>query len=131
MRVPRPMLPALLAVLLLVPSLALAQVLFKDGEPYMTVTDASQAKLVGGPKKGAPRLAVGDKVFVHGVADGWATVELEDPQVFPINAHRYRLPFSALASQPGKTFLDRPAWAPTPGDPALAERDVVAYEDEP
>ena len=129
MRVPRPMLPALLAVLLLVPSLALAQVLFQDGEPYMTVTDASQAKLVGGPKKGAPHLAAGNKVFVHAVADGWATVELDDPQVLPINAHRYRLPFAALASQPGKTFMERPAWAPAPGDPALAARDVVAYED--
>ena len=131
MPVPRPMLPALLAVLLLVPSLALAQVLFKDGEPYMTVTDASQAKLVGGPKKGAPVLAAGNKVFVHEVADGWATVELEDPQTLPINAHRYRLPFSALASQPGKTFMERPAWAPAPGDPALAARDVVGYEDYP
>jgi hypothetical protein len=125
------MLPALLAVWLLAPSLALAQVLFKDGEPYMTVTDASQASLVGGPKKGAPPLAVGNKVFVHTVADGWATVELEDPQVVLANAHRYRLPFSALASQPGKTFMERPAWAPAPGDPALADRDVVGYEDYP
>jgi Tol biopolymer transport system component len=125
------MLPALLAVLFLVPSLALAQVLFKDGEPYMTVTDASQAKLAGGPKKGAPQLAVGNKVFLHSVTDGWATVELEDPQVFPVNAHRYRLPFAALASQPGKTFMERPAWAPAPGDPALAARDVVGYEDGP
>lgn len=131
MPVPRPMLPALLAVLLLVPSLALAQVLFKDGEPYMTVTDASQATLAGGPKKGAPRLAVGNKVFLHSVADGWATVELEDPQVVLNNAHRYRLPFSALASQPGKTFMERPAWAPASGDPALADRDVVGYEDGP
>jgi len=131
MPVPRPMLPALLAVLLLVPSLALAQVLFKDGEPYMTVTDASQAKLVGGPKKSAPVLAAGNKVFVHEVADGWAVVELDDPQTLPVNAHRYRLPFSALASQPGKTFMERPAWVPAPGDPALAARDVVGYQDGP
>jgi hypothetical protein len=126
------MLPALLAAaLLLVPSLALAQILFNAGEAYMTVTDTGQAKLVGGLKKGAPPLAVGDKVFLHAVADGWATVERDAPVDLPINAHRYRLPFAALASQPGKTFLDRPAWAPSPGDPALAERDVVAYEDYP
>ncbi|HML56228.1 MAG TPA: biopolymer transporter Tol [Solidesulfovibrio magneticus] len=131
MPVPRPMLPALLAALLLVPSLGLAQVLFQYGEPYMTVTDPGQASLVAGPKKGAPTLAVGNKVFVLSVADGWATVELDEPDALPASAHRYRLPFAALAGQPGKTFTERPAWAPAPGDPALAERDVVAYEDEP
>ena len=106
-----------------------AQILFNYGDPSMIVQDAGQAKLVGGPKKGAPTLAVGDKVFLHSVADGWATVELDEPEGLPINAHRYRLPLTALAGQPGKTFMERPVWAPAPGDAALAARDVVAYED--
>ena len=130
MPVPRPMLPALLAVLLLVPSLGLAQMLFQYGEPYMTVTDPGQATLVGGPKKGAPLLAAGSKVFVLSVAGGWATVELDEPDALPAGTHRYRLPFAALAGQPGKTFMERPAWAPAPGDPALADRDVAGYEDD-
>lgn len=130
MPVPRWMLPALLAALLLVPSLGLPQVLFQYGEPYMAVTDPGQASLVAGPKKGAPTLAAGSKVFVLSVADGWATVELDEPDALPASTHRYRLPFAALAGQPGKTFTERPAWAPAPGDPALAERDVVGYEDD-
>lgn len=130
MPVPRSMVAALLAALLLGPSLGLAQGLFRYGDPCMTVTDPGQATLVAGPKKGAPTLAAGDKVFVHSVAAGWATVELDESDAMPASAHRYRLPFAALASQPGKTFPSRPAWAPAPGDPALAERDVAAYEDD-
>ena len=122
----------LLAGLLLMPADGLAQILFKDGEPFMTVLDAGQAVLVGGSKKGARPLAVGDTVRLHEVRDGWATVEPDAPEALPINARRYRLPLTALASQPGKTYYaERPDWAPAPGDTALAARDVLAYEDEP
>ncbi|OLN26933.1 hypothetical protein DVDV_2392 [Desulfovibrio sp. DV] len=122
----------LLAGLLLVPTgNGWAQILFQYGEPVMTVRDAGQAKLVGGPQKGAPPLAIGDKVFLHEVHDGWATVEPAAPEALPISARRYRLPLTALASQPGKTYAERPDWAPAPGDATLAARDVLAYEDSP
>jgi hypothetical protein len=121
----------LLAVLLLVPSLALAQVLHVNGDPYMTVTDAAQARLADGQKQRAPALVIGDPVFVLEVKNGWATVARPDSRQPNFPGRLYRLPLAALAAQPGKTQARRPAWAPAPGDPALAERDVVAFEDEP
>ena len=130
MPVPRSMLSALLAALLLAPSLGLAQSLCVNGDPYRTVTDAAQARLADGRKQPAPALAVGDAGFVLEVKDGWATVARPDVRQPHFPGRLYRLPLAALAEQPGKTQARRPAWAPTPGDPALAERDVVAYEDE-
>ncbi|BAH76617.1 TolB family protein [Solidesulfovibrio magneticus] len=131
MTVPPSMCAALLAALLLVPTLGPAQSLHVNGDPYMTVTDAAQARLADGRKQRAPALAVGDSVFVLEVKDGWATVARPDPRQPNFPGRLYRLPLAALAAQPGKTQAHRPAWAPAPGDPALAERDIVAYEDEP
>jgi len=131
MALPRSIGAALLAVLLLVPSLALGQSLHVNGDPYMTVTDAAQASLADGRKQRAAALAVGDKVFLLEVKDGWATVARPDPRQPAFPDRLYRLPLAALAEQPGKTHGRRPAWAPAPGDPSLAGRDVVAYEDEP
>ncbi|QAZ66910.1 TolB family protein [Solidesulfovibrio carbinolicus] len=131
MTVPRSMCAALLAALLLVPALGLTQSLHVNGDPYMTVTDAAQARLADGRKQRAPALAVGDPVFVLEVKDGWATVARPDPRQPNFPGRLYRLPLAALAAQPGKTQAHRPTWAPAPGDPALAERDIVAYEDEP
>ncbi len=131
MPVPRSMAAVLLAAWLIAPSVGLAQSLCVNGDPYMTVTDAAQARLADGRKQPAPALAVGDAVFLLEVKDGWATVARPDTRQPNFPGRLYRLPLAALAERPGKTQARRPAWAPAPGDPALAERDVVAYEDEP
>ncbi|KHK00498.1 TolB family protein [Desulfovibrio sp. TomC] len=109
---------------------ASAQIHFQNGEPYMTVRDPGQAVPVGGPKKGARPLAGGNKVYLHSVADGWATVELDEPEGISSNVRRYRLPLTALSGQPGKTFADKPAWLPSPAEATAVARDVAAYEDD-
>ena len=122
---------ALLAVLaMLLPDLAQGQILTKDGDPVVTVTDPTQAVPEGKTRARAPALAAGRQVRMLEEKDGIVLVcaEAPGPGAGIFDEYRYRLPLTAVAFLPGKTHRDRPAWLPPPGPAEAARRDVVAYE---
>ena len=128
---PRSFHAALLAVLaVLLPVLAHGQILTKDGDPVVTVTDAAKALPEGKTRATAPALAIGQQVRVLEEKDGMALVSADAPGAGAgmFGEFRYRLPLAAVAFLPGKTHRDRPAWLPAPGPAETARRDVLAYE---
>lgn len=118
-------------VLLCLPVLAWGQVLTKDGDPVMAVTDPAKAAPTGKTKAKAPPLSAGQQVLLLEAKDGQGLVSVASPEVGAgmFGDFLYHLPLAAMHNLPGKTHLDRPTWLPTPAPTAMADRDVLAYED--
>lgn len=115
-------------LLLCLPVLAFGQVLTKDGDPVMSVTDPAKATPTGKNKGKTPPLAAGRQVRLVDTKDGLATVSVNNPKASGMaNDYSYRLPMAALQYLPGKTHMDRPAWLPAPAPAGVEARDVVAY----
>lgn len=117
-------------LLLCLPALSPAQVLTEYGDPVMTVTDPAKAVATGATKAKAPPLTAGQRVSLLEARDGQGLVSVPspEPQVGVFSDFLYHVPMAALASLPGKTHLDPPAWLPAPAPAAAVNRDVVAFE---
>ncbi|MEA4857104.1 hypothetical protein [Solidesulfovibrio sp.] len=116
-------------LLLCLPALSPAQVLTEYGDPVMTVTDPAKAVATGATKAKAPPLTAGQRVSLLEARDGQGLVSVPspEPQVGVFSDFLYHVPMAALASLPGKTHLDPPAWLPGPAPAAAVTRDVVAF----
>ena len=120
--------PVVLVVALVLPILAFGQVLTRDGDPVMSVTDPAKATPTGRQKGKTPPLAAGQQVLLVAAKDGMATVSVDNPKATGMfDEYYYQLPMTALRSLPGKTKLERPAWLPSPAPAGTEARDVVAY----
>lgn len=106
-----------------------AQELTAAGDPLLTVRDAGQAAPVETRGAKIRPLAAGETVRLEEETGGLAVVVVEEKQTSPTSERRFRLPRTALAGAPGKTWPTPPAWLPAPAPAGTEARDVIAYED--